>query len=78
VPGNGGIVCHAGPIVEAFPNAFLGVLMPEADLLSHRGSSEDGDLTGFTIRITGTSTLIALLGDDRKAGVGAVRELGSP
>jgi hypothetical protein len=34
VLGNSGIVCRAGPIVEAFPNAFLGVLMPEADLLS--------------------------------------------
>jgi hypothetical protein len=27
-------VCCDGPIVEAFPNAFLGVLMPEVELLS--------------------------------------------
>jgi hypothetical protein len=25
--GNGGLVCREGPIVEAFPNAFLGVLL---------------------------------------------------
>jgi hypothetical protein len=25
-------VCREGPIVEAFPNAFLGVLMPEGEL----------------------------------------------
>jgi hypothetical protein len=31
---NGGTVCHEGPIVEAFPNAFLGVLMPEVELLA--------------------------------------------
>jgi hypothetical protein len=34
VAGNGGIVCREGPIVEAFPNAFLGVLMPEVELLA--------------------------------------------
>jgi hypothetical protein len=28
------IVCREGPIVEAFPNAFLGVLMPEFELLA--------------------------------------------
>jgi hypothetical protein len=32
VPGNSGNVCREGPIVEAFPNAFLGVLMPEVEL----------------------------------------------
>lgn len=32
--GNGGIVCHEGPMVEAFPNAFLGVSMPEIELPS--------------------------------------------
>jgi hypothetical protein len=31
---NGGTVCREGPIVEAFPNAFLGVLTPEVDMLS--------------------------------------------
>jgi hypothetical protein len=31
---NGGTVCREGPVVEAFPNAFLGVLMPEGELLS--------------------------------------------
>src|SRR5580704_9013056 len=31
--GNGDGVCRVGPIVEAFPNAFLGVLMPESELL---------------------------------------------
>ena len=31
-PGNGGAVCREGPIVEAFPNAFLGVLMSEDEL----------------------------------------------
>jgi len=31
---NGGTVCREGPIVEAFPNAFLGVLMPELELLA--------------------------------------------
>jgi hypothetical protein len=29
-----GTVCCEGPIVEAFPNAFLGVLMPELELLA--------------------------------------------
>jgi hypothetical protein len=29
----GGTVCRDGPIVEAFPNAFLGVLLPEDELL---------------------------------------------
>ena len=27
-------VSRAGPVVEAFPNGFLGVLMPEKELLS--------------------------------------------
>jgi hypothetical protein len=27
-------ICREGPIVEAFPNAFLGVLMPEVELLA--------------------------------------------
>jgi hypothetical protein len=27
-------ICREGPIVEAFPNAFLGVLMPEGELLA--------------------------------------------
>jgi Protein of unknown function (DUF429) len=27
-------VCYGGPIVEAFPNAFLAVLIPEAELVS--------------------------------------------
>jgi hypothetical protein len=31
---SGGTVCREEPIVEAFPNAFLGVLMPEAEMLS--------------------------------------------
>jgi hypothetical protein len=31
---NGNSVCREGPIVEAFPNAFLGVLMPEIELLA--------------------------------------------
>ena len=31
---NGASVCREGPIVEAFPNAFLGVLMPEDEMLS--------------------------------------------
>ena len=31
---NGGGVYREGPIVEAFPNAFLGVLMPEVELLA--------------------------------------------
>ena len=31
---NGANVCRGGPIVEAFPNAFLGVLTLEAELLS--------------------------------------------
>jgi hypothetical protein len=30
----GGTVCRGGPIVEAFPNSFLGVLTPEVELLS--------------------------------------------
>jgi hypothetical protein len=30
----GGTVCRDGPIVEAFPNAFLGVLTPEVELLT--------------------------------------------
>jgi hypothetical protein len=30
----GGTVRQEGPIVEAFPNAFLGVLMPEIELLA--------------------------------------------
>ena len=34
VSANGGTVCREGPIVEAFPNAFLGVLMPEVELLA--------------------------------------------
>ena len=34
--GNGGAVRRDGPIVEAFPNAFLGVLMPEVELLAAR------------------------------------------
>jgi hypothetical protein len=34
VPGNIGNVCRKGPIVEAFPNAFLGVLMLEVELLA--------------------------------------------
>jgi hypothetical protein len=29
-----GIVSREGPVVEAFPNAFLGVLMPEAEMLA--------------------------------------------
>ena len=29
---NDGTVRHGGPVVEAFPNAFLGVLMPEGEL----------------------------------------------
>jgi hypothetical protein len=32
--GTDGSVCHKGPIVEAFPNAFLGVLIPEVELLA--------------------------------------------
>jgi|SRR5258708_39766444 hypothetical protein len=33
----GDAVCREGPIVEAFPNAFLGVLMPEVEmLLAHK------------------------------------------
>ena len=32
--GNSGTVCGKGPIVEAFPNAFLGVLMSEAELMA--------------------------------------------
>jgi hypothetical protein len=32
--GNAGTVCREGPVVEAFPNAFLGVLMPEVELLA--------------------------------------------
>lgn len=31
---NAGTVCRKGPIVEVFPNAFLGVLMPEVELLA--------------------------------------------
>ena len=31
---NGATVCREGPIVEAFPNAFLGVLMTEEELLA--------------------------------------------
>jgi hypothetical protein len=31
---NIGTVCRKGPVVEAFPNAFLGVLMPEVELLA--------------------------------------------
>jgi hypothetical protein len=31
---NSGTVCRKGPIVEAFPNAFLGVLMPEVELVA--------------------------------------------
>jgi hypothetical protein len=34
VLGNSGTVCREGPIVEAFPNAFLGVLMPGVELLA--------------------------------------------
>jgi hypothetical protein len=34
VMANGGTVCRKGPIVEAFPNAFLAVLMPEVELLA--------------------------------------------
>jgi Restriction endonuclease len=34
VSANDGSVCREGPIAEAFPNAFLGVLMPEAELLA--------------------------------------------
>jgi hypothetical protein len=34
VSANSGTVRREGPIVEAFPNAFLGVLMPEVELLS--------------------------------------------
>jgi hypothetical protein len=33
--------------VEAFPNAFLGVLMPEVELLAAPSLSEDGALIGF-------------------------------
>jgi hypothetical protein len=32
--GSSAAVCREGPIVEAFPNAFLGVLMPEFELLA--------------------------------------------
>jgi hypothetical protein len=32
--GNRDAICRKGPIVEAFPNAFLGVLMPEVELLA--------------------------------------------
>ena len=31
---NASTICREGPIVEAFPNAFLGVLTPEVDMLS--------------------------------------------
>ena len=31
---NHNTICRQGPIVEAFPNAFLGVLMPEVELLA--------------------------------------------
>ena len=31
---NSATVCREGPVVEAFPNAFLGVLMPEAEMLA--------------------------------------------
>jgi hypothetical protein len=31
---NDSTVCHEGPVVEAFPNAFLGGLMPEGELLA--------------------------------------------
>jgi hypothetical protein len=31
---NGGSVCREGPIVEAFPNAYLGVMMPEVELVA--------------------------------------------
>jgi hypothetical protein len=34
VSANDGSVCREGPIAEAFPNAFLGVLMPEVELLA--------------------------------------------
>jgi hypothetical protein len=34
VSANGGTVCREGPILEAFPNAFLGGLMPEVELLA--------------------------------------------
>jgi hypothetical protein len=34
VLGSSSTVCRKGPIVEAFPNAFLGVLMPEVELLA--------------------------------------------
>jgi hypothetical protein len=34
VLGNSGNVRRDGPIVEAFPNAFLGVLMPEVELMA--------------------------------------------
>jgi len=34
VLGNGGAVRCEGPILEAFPNAFLGVLVPEGELLA--------------------------------------------
>jgi hypothetical protein len=50
VLGTSGIVCSKGPIVEAFPNAFLGVLMPEDEFALHRSSSAGGALTGFTNR----------------------------
>jgi hypothetical protein len=50
VLGNSGTVCRKGPIVEAFPNAFLGVLCRRSNCWRHRGSSEDGALTGFTRR----------------------------
>jgi len=35
---NGGNVRRKGPIVEAFPNAFLGVLMPEVELAGVRST----------------------------------------
>jgi hypothetical protein len=34
VSANGGAVRRDGPVVEAFPNAFLGVLMPEVELVA--------------------------------------------
>jgi hypothetical protein len=48
VSANGGTVSREGPVVEAFPNAFLGVLMPEGELaLAPKTEGRTTVLTGF-------------------------------
>jgi hypothetical protein len=61
---NGGTVCREGPIVEAFPNAFLGVLMPRS---RNAVGTEAEERTAFRLAIRAD-------GHDRKIRIGAVKK----